>query len=681
VCKSQLGSGGFGIVHVWSNPSTGQVFALKKCKFGSELVLTSRHKDAWVREVDIMLRLNHPGVVSCVPTPPGLDPGTPDLPTLCMEYCEQGDLRRELNKPESCRGVPEHQVLAILNDITSALGYLHNRRIIHRDLKPENVVLKKTESRTVYKLIDLGYAKELGVSSMAQSFVGTLQYVAPELFLGHDYTKSVDYWSLGLLCHEVVTGQRPFLPNMSPGQWIDYVESKKYEDISVVQSIEGEIQYRTHLALETQVSRPLAERLEEWLRTLLDWRAESRGKDSNTEVVTVFTQLDNILRERRLCVVNTDQGCVSHITVGEGDTYHTILSHLARVTHTTQDKLVLITTTGESVSHSQPVTHQHLFLFSLVERPVQHYLQQPLHVPELVTHALKDARRTVQDYHQKKMFVHGYHFINDQYKILQNLKKGLKALHKYLTDRVKEISEESVKLNSRKEKMTARFDLFKESHQHDKARYQEQASRKDRITSKKMVDHWDKTERDLYQITEEVGSRTLLVQETLTDVEKRLVEAEEVTSEPVEDPELQVLVDKSLAVYSSLRRDRSDYSARQIAQLVVRMLRRREVVRSGVYTHLVTLTQCLQIITDLAMAVRILDKDITQADTGITRAQTRRQSDVWTLLAAAVKANPARHQDQTARADPAETDRIIQENEAVRRRLDSQTVNWDSILD
>ena len=77
-------------------------------------------------------------------------------------------------------------------------------------------------------------------------------------------------------------------------------------------------------------------------------------------------------------------------------------------------------------------------------------------------------------------------------------------------------------------------------------------------------------------------------------------------------------------MYSSPSRDRSDFSARQIAQLVVRMLRRREVVRSGVYTHLVTLIQCLQIITDLAMAVRILDKDITQADTGITRAQTRR---------------------------------------------------------
>ena len=56
------------------------------------------------------------------------------------------------------------------------------------------------------------------------------------------------------------------------------------------------------------------------------------------------------------------------------------------------------------------------------------------------------------------------------------------------------------------------------------------------------------------------------------------------------------------------------------------MLRRREVVRSGVYTHLVTLTQCLQIITDLVMAVRILDKDITQVDTGITMLTGERPS-------------------------------------------------------
>ena len=52
------------------------------------------------------------------------------------------------------------------------LVFVFRRRIIHRDLKPENVVIKEAEARLVYKLIDLGYAKELGVSSMAHSFVG-----------------------------------------------------------------------------------------------------------------------------------------------------------------------------------------------------------------------------------------------------------------------------------------------------------------------------------------------------------------------------------------------------------------------------------------------------------------------------------------------------------------------------
>ena len=71
----------------------------------------------------------------------------------------------------------------------------------------------------VYKLIDLGYAKELDHSSVCTSFVGTLQYLAPELFLSKRYTCTVDYWSLGLVTHEIITGVRPFLPNMTPVEW------------------------------------------------------------------------------------------------------------------------------------------------------------------------------------------------------------------------------------------------------------------------------------------------------------------------------------------------------------------------------------------------------------------------------------------------------------------------------
>lgn len=65
-----------------------------------------------------------------------------------------------------------------------------------------------------YKLIDLGYAKELGEASASASLVGTLNYVAPELLWREKYSCSVDYWSLGILFYELVTGTRPFLPTM-----------------------------------------------------------------------------------------------------------------------------------------------------------------------------------------------------------------------------------------------------------------------------------------------------------------------------------------------------------------------------------------------------------------------------------------------------------------------------------
>ncbi len=240
VCQSQLGTGSFGIVNVWENAASGEKVALKKCRFGTEVTLTQKHRDQWRQEVDIMLRLDHTNVVRCREAPKELSerfaPSEDDLPLLCMEFCAGGDLRKVLNLAQSSCGLPQPQVLAIVSDLTSALGFLHNRRIIHRDLKPENVVLQETSEGTVYKLIDLGYAKELGQSSLALSFVGTLQYIAPELFLSQEYTKAVDYWSLGFITHEIATGHRPFLPTFNPGQWIDHVQNKSSRDICIYQT-------------------------------------------------------------------------------------------------------------------------------------------------------------------------------------------------------------------------------------------------------------------------------------------------------------------------------------------------------------------------------------------------------------------------------------------------------------
>ena len=66
-CLSQLGSGGFGIVHVWRSLSSGRCLALKKCKFGSEISLTARHREAWAREQNDPISLHGDNHLYTVP--------------------------------------------------------------------------------------------------------------------------------------------------------------------------------------------------------------------------------------------------------------------------------------------------------------------------------------------------------------------------------------------------------------------------------------------------------------------------------------------------------------------------------------------------------------------------------------------------------------------------------------
>ena len=114
-----------------------------------------------------------------------------ESPVLCMEFCDNGSLRNILNRTENVYGMSENECLTIVMHVTSGLEYLHQRRITHRNLRPENVVSKlcntrnhdgNKESSNMYKLIDLGFAKEVGPKSQSPSSPGPLEYTAPELF-------------------------------------------------------------------------------------------------------------------------------------------------------------------------------------------------------------------------------------------------------------------------------------------------------------------------------------------------------------------------------------------------------------------------------------------------------------------------------------------------------------------
>ncbi|VUZ50410.1 unnamed protein product, partial [Hymenolepis diminuta] len=95
----------------------------------------------------------------------------------------------------------------IVASVLEAFTYLHTNHIIYRDLKPENLLL---DHRGYIKLCDFGFAKKISPGKKTWTFCGTPEYVAPEIILNKGHDHSADYWSLGILMFELLTGSPPF---------------------------------------------------------------------------------------------------------------------------------------------------------------------------------------------------------------------------------------------------------------------------------------------------------------------------------------------------------------------------------------------------------------------------------------------------------------------------------------
>ena len=96
---------------------------------------------------------------------------------------------------------PNDVALFYIAEITLALEYLHMRSIAYRDLKPENLLIA---SDGHMKITDFGFAKKIQDRSF--TLCGTPEYLAPEIILGQGHNHGVDWWALGILLYEMLSG-------------------------------------------------------------------------------------------------------------------------------------------------------------------------------------------------------------------------------------------------------------------------------------------------------------------------------------------------------------------------------------------------------------------------------------------------------------------------------------------
>ncbi|KAH9487580.1 Ribosomal protein S6 kinase beta-1 [Bulinus truncatus] len=124
---------------------------------------------------------------------------------LILEYLPGGELFTHLER----EGIfMEDMASFYLGEILLAIEHLHTLGVIYRDLKPENVLL---DAKGHIKLTDFGLCKEsISLGDITHTFCGTIEYMAPEIVQRSGHGKAVDWWSLGALMYDMLTGQPPF---------------------------------------------------------------------------------------------------------------------------------------------------------------------------------------------------------------------------------------------------------------------------------------------------------------------------------------------------------------------------------------------------------------------------------------------------------------------------------------
>uniref|UniRef100_A0A3P8VSG5 Ribosomal protein S6 kinase n=1 Tax=Cynoglossus semilaevis TaxID=244447 RepID=A0A3P8VSG5_CYNSE len=197
-----LGKGGYGKVFQVkkvSGAGSEKIFAMKVLK-KAMIVRNAKDTAHTKAERNILEEVKHPFIVDLI-----YAFQTGGKLYLILEYLSGGELFMQLER----EGIfMEDTACFYLAEISMALGHLHQKGIIYRDLKPENIMLNNNGH---VKLTDFGLCKEsIHDGTVTHTFCGTIEYMAPEILMRSGHNRAVDWWSLGALMYDMLTGAPPF---------------------------------------------------------------------------------------------------------------------------------------------------------------------------------------------------------------------------------------------------------------------------------------------------------------------------------------------------------------------------------------------------------------------------------------------------------------------------------------
>nr|AAF25838.1 serine/threonine kinase AIE1 [Mus musculus] len=191
-----LGRGKFGRVYLARLKENHFIVALKVL-FKSEIEKEGLEHQLR-REVEIQAHLQHPNILRLY------NYFYDDTRIyLILEYAPGGELYKELQRHQK---LDQQRTATIIQELSDALTYCHEKKVIHRDIKPENLLLGLNGE---VKISDFGWSVHTP-SLRRKTMCGTLDYLPPEMIAQKPYNEMVDLWCIGVLCYELLVGKPPF---------------------------------------------------------------------------------------------------------------------------------------------------------------------------------------------------------------------------------------------------------------------------------------------------------------------------------------------------------------------------------------------------------------------------------------------------------------------------------------
>ena len=177
-------------------------------------------------EVQILSNLNHECVTKLW-SPGFFD--TQDYLIILMEFADGGELDKQVGYDKTMGRINESTALIQFYQISHAVAYIHSKNICHRDLKLTNILMTQPEDpECQLKISDFGISKVWTKENQLKTKCGSPLFMAPEVnnaVDGHPYTDKADCWALGIVLHQLLSGN---LPHKTQGK----MDTWEWEQIS-----------------------------------------------------------------------------------------------------------------------------------------------------------------------------------------------------------------------------------------------------------------------------------------------------------------------------------------------------------------------------------------------------------------------------------------------------------------